>query len=500
MIEQGTRRRSTARSRTYALAACVIVLSCGSDGPTAPDVPPPLDAPPVIPFPDSVLASNGIPPRAGSASAHVLAPDTIVQTAPFVAQVVSGRAMQVGVQVLARDSSTLTFNLLTLAFADCPLVLRVYRASPASPTPVWQSDRASGALRCPNLQTFYPSGTAFLAAWDVAAILGDSLPAGRYSFGYALRTADGRTIEFTQAPAYLTADLTPPSNDASVIEWTAESRVELIGPRMLHAVVTLRNPSTRTVALTYGACNVMVRLYHTADRSGSPAWRSELRRFPGPPPIGYACPLPLLMSYLAPGDTLRFPLSFPMYEVMWDSLPAGRYYVSAVATVSGGDASSSGGGKAVTRTLAAGAVDLTRDPDHLPSSRVIDSVSYTATTRIVRGAGGADTVRTLVLVTNTSTTRRETDIARDCPVVAYAYPSRALRDSVPLQKPSAYPDSGCVFNPHHFALEPGQSWVFGRDVPMAAARAGLPAGHYWFTAWLAVDPQVLVAAGDADIR
>jgi hypothetical protein len=254
------------------------------------------------------------------------------------------------------------------------------------------------------------------------------------------------------------------------------------------------------VALTYGACNVVVRLYRTADRSGSPAWRSELRRYPGPPPIGSACPLPLLGSYLAPGDTLRFPLSFPMYEVMWDSLPAGRYYVSAVATVSGGDASSIGGGKTVTRTLAAGAVDLTRDPDHLPSSRVIDSMSYTAATRIVRGAGGADTIRTLVLVTNTSSTRREADVARDCPVIVYAYPSRALRDSVPLQKPSAYPGGGCVLEPHHFALEPGQAWVFGRDVPMAAARAGLPAGHYWFTAWLTASPQVLIAAGDADLR
>jgi len=498
MIEKGARPRGTAMFRTCALAACVVVLSCGSDAPTAPDVPLPFDAPPLIPFPDSVVASNGLPPRVGSASAHVLAPDTIVYTGSFVAPVSAGRAMQVGVQVVVRDSSTLAYHLLPFAFADCPLVLRVYRAQSASPAPVWQSDRATGALRCPNLQTLDPSGTSFLAGWDVAAMLGDSLPAGRYSFGFALRTADGRTIEFTQPPAYLTADLTPPSTDASVIEWTAESRVEGIGPRMLHTVVTLRNPSTHTVVLNYGACNAVVRLYRTADRSGSPAWRSELRRYPGPPPIQYACPLPLYVNYLGPGDTLRFPLSFPMYEVMWDSLSAGRYYVSAVATVGGGDALNMG--KAITRTLAADAVDLTRDPDHLPSSRVIDSMSYTATTRIVHGAGGADTIRTLVLVTNTSSTRRESDIAPDCPVIVYAYPSRALRDSLPLQKPSAYPDGGCTFNLHHFALDPGQSWVFGHDVPMAVARAKVPAGHYWFTAWLTVSPQVLLAAGDADVR
>ena len=187
-----------------------------------------------------------------------------------------------------------------------------------------------------------------------------------------------------------------------------------------------------------------------------------------------------------------------MYEVMGDSLRAARYYVSAVVAVAGGDGMGSRETD-VIRTLAAGVVDLTLDPDRLPSSRLVDSISVTATTRIVRGAGGTDTIRTLVLVTNTSATRREADIARACPVIVYAYRSATLRDSVPVQKGSAYPDAGCEFNPHHYALEPGQSWVFGRDVPMSAARAALPAGRYWFTAGL-TGPNAMIAAGDADIR
>jgi hypothetical protein len=244
---------------------------------------------------------------------------------------------------------------------------------------------------------------------------------------------------------------------------------------------------------------VVLRLYRTADRSDSPAWRSELRQPPGNPPLTYACPLPLYVNYLAPGDTLRFPVSFPMYEVMGDSLPAARYYVSALAAVAGGAGSGSGGTR-IAQTLSAGVVDLTRDPDRLPSSRVVDSISFTATTRIVRGAGGADTIRTLVLMTNISATRREADVSRDCAVIVYAFPTSALRDSVPIQKPSAYPDPGCDFNPHHFALAPGQSWTFGRDVPMATARSSLVAGRYWFTAWLLATPSPMLAAGSVEIR
>ena len=494
LIQTYARRASRRFLAACVLGTSVVVLSCGSNTPTTPEP----GTSPIVPFPDSVRVSNGLPPLSGSASTRILAPDTIVQAFVSVAPVFVGRPMQVTIRVLVRDTSTSVLRDRTLALATCPFVLRLYRAQPASSTPVWQSDRASGALRCPDLQVLDTERTHVEATWDVAAVLGDSLPAGRYSFGYALRTADGRTLEFTGGPAYLTSELTPPSADLSAIEWAAESRVDGIGPRVLSTVVTLRNTGTRTVALNYSACNVVVRLHRAADRSDAPAWRSELSQYPGSPPMSYACPAILKVSHMAPGDTLRFPVSSPMYEVMGDSLRAARYYVSAVVSVAAGDGSGSRGTE-VTRTLAAGAVDLTRDPDRLSSSRVVDSLRVTATTRIVRGSGGADTIRTLVLVANTSATRREADVARDCPVIVYAYRSSALRDSVPVQRGSAYPDAGCEFNPHHYTLEPGQSWVFGRDVPMAAARAALPAGRYWFTAWL-TGPNAIIAAGDVDIR
>jgi hypothetical protein len=488
------RRRLVVMARSCAVAACVVVLSCGPGAPTEFE----SSLPGSSSFPDSVRASDGLPPLAGSATTRMLAPDTVVQSELSLAPAYERRPMQLSLQVIVRNTSTSGLGLRTLPLASCPFVLRLFGTQSVSTTPVWQSDRANAALRCPAFQSFRTEGTTGTATWNVASILGDSLPAGRYSFSYAVRTADGRTLEFTRGPAYLSADLTPPSADLSAIEWTAESRVDGIGPRMLNTVVTLRNTGARTVVMNYGACNVAVRLYRTPDQISSLVWRSEFRQPPEiEPPTTYACPAILMRSQLAPGDTLRFPQSFPMYEVMGDSLRPGRYHVNAVVFVDGG---SEPGGREVGRTLAAGAVDLTRDSDRLPSSRIVDSISITATTRVIRGADEADTLRTLVLVTNTSATRREADVARDCPVTVYAYRSAALRDSLPIQKPSAYPGADCDFNPHHFALEPRQSWVFGRDVPMAAARAAVPAGRYWFTAWLLGRPNAMVAAGDAEIR
>jgi hypothetical protein len=483
-------------SRWYAVAACVGVLSCGPSTPAGSEGFPPGSSP----FPESVRASDGLPPLASSATTQVLAPDTVVQAQLSFEPAYQQRPMRLSLGLTVRDTAGSILRPRTLALANCPFVLRLYHTQRSSMTAAWQSDRANGALRCPAFQAFGTDGTNGTAMWNVAAILGDSLPTGKYSFEYAVRTADGRTLEFTHGPIHLTADLTPPSADLSAIEWTAESRVDGIGPRILHVVVTLRNAGARTVAMNYGACNVSVWLYRTPDQTSPPAWRSELRQAPEiDPPTTYACPAILIGSQLPPGDTLRFPVWFPMYEVMGDSLPAGRYHVSAMVQLRGGRGFESRGAE-VQRTTAAGAVDLTRDPDPLPISRIVDSIRIMATTRIVRGTRGADTIRTLVLVTNTSSTRREADVARDCPVIVYAYRSAALRDSVPIQKPSAFPGGGCDFNPHHFALEPGQSWVFGRNVPMTTARAAVPAGRYWFTAWLLGRPNAMIAAGDAEIR
>jgi hypothetical protein len=305
-------------------------------------------------------------------------------------------------------------------------------------------------------------------------MLGDSLPAGRYSFGYTLRTTDGRTFEFSQGSAVLSTDRTPPTTDLSAVHFAASSEIVGGGPRRLKTVVVAKNTGTRTVRLNFGACNLNVSLYKTSNPAGVPAWRYDRRNI--------NCPAVATSVMLRPGDSFPFELSVPMYEIVAGGLSAGLYFVSAELSLSG------------SHVLWAGVVEVTGAPERLPSSGNVDGLTFTATTRLVQGAGGADTIRTLVRVTNTTNTRKLASVPRDCPIIVYAYTSSAARDAVPIQDPISYAGTkGCSINPRTFALDPGQSWVFGVDAPASAVAAGQ---HLWFTAWMAGTPSVMLAAGD----
>jgi hypothetical protein len=86
----------------------------------------------------------------------------------------------------------------------------------------------------------------------------------------------------------------------------------------------------------------------------------------------------------------------------------------------------------------------------------------------------------------------------DCPVIVYAYTSAAARDAVPVQTPiSSYAGTKpCTPVSRPYALDPGQSWVFGQDVPASAAAER---GHLWFTARMDGIPSVYLAAGDVEV-
>ena len=427
----------------------------------------------VAPFPDSVRVSQGLPPRVLDSTVRMVG-DTVIYAVLWTNEASPQRAMQVNVTVTASDTSVSPLRR-NLAIGICPLSLRIYRGTDRTAPPVWQSEKATPAVGCPTLQSFDRSATYVQATWDVGAMLGDSLPAGRYSFGYTLRTTDGRTFEFSKGDALLSTDHIPPTNDLSAVHLEAHSEIVGAGPRMLKTVVVAKNTGTRTVELHYGACNLNVSLYRTPNRAGLPAWRYD---------GGNAqCPSVGNIAMLRPGDSLPFELSVPMYEIVADGLPAGLYFVNAELSLGG------------AHVLWAGVVDVTRAPERLPSSGNVDGLTFTATTRLVQGVGGADTIRTLVLVTNTTNTRRIASIPRGCPIVVYAYTSAALRDAVPFQTPISYAGTkACYINPQtDYALDPGQSWVFGLDVPASAVAGGQ---HLWFTAYMVGTPSVFLAAGD----
>ena len=69
------RRSVAAMVRWCAAGTCVVALSCGPGTPTESE----LSLSGSSPFPDSVRASDGLPPPAGSAASRVLASDTVVQ-------------------------------------------------------------------------------------------------------------------------------------------------------------------------------------------------------------------------------------------------------------------------------------------------------------------------------------------------------------------------------------------------------------------------------------
>jgi hypothetical protein len=387
--------------------------------------------------------------------------------------------MTVSVRVAAVDTSAISVGR-HLPLGNCPLSLRMYRGTDRSALPAWQSDRASPARACSPPSPSDSSATDFIVVWDVAAMLGDSLPAGLYSFGLTLRMADGRTFEFSQGSAVLSIDRIPPTTDLSAVHFEAHSEIVGTGPRTLKTVVVAKNMGPQAVTLTSGPCNVTLRLYRTPDRAGLPAWRSDGGTG--------QCPSVAIITILRPGESRPFELSVPMYEVVAAGLAAGPYFVSAELSLDNDGA----------HVFWAGVVDVTRAPDPLPSSRNVDGLTFTATTRLVQGVGGADTIRTLVLVTNTTNTRRMASVPPDCPVIVYAYTSAAARDAVPVQTPiSSYAGTKpCTPVSRPYALDPGQSWVFGQDVP-ASAVAGR--GHLWFTARMDGIPSVYLAAGDVEV-
>jgi hypothetical protein len=462
---------------------------------TTPDVP--LPSVPLVetPFPDSVTTSHGLPPRAGD-STSVLLGDTVVQTQFSLFGSSSTTPAQVALRVFVHDTSIGVLRGRTLGLGACPFSLRLYRTSERATPPAWMSDKAAPALKCPTLAQYDLHWTDVTAAFDVPSILGDSLPAGKYGVAYSLHTADGRSFEFAAGSVYLTSDRTAPTHDLSAVQFSSQSEIVGEGPRILRTVTTLRNSGSRVASVSYGACNTNLRLYRSADRQGAPVWRSEYRKPPGSA-LGYACISPLYITSIAPGDSLTFPIEIPMYEVVADRLAAGRYYVSAELSLI--DEQKSADQRAGVHTLSAGAIDITRDPDPLPSSRTVDGLTYAATTRLVHGSTGADTVRTLVLVTNQTSETHSASVSRDCPIVVYPYRSAARRDSVPIQPPISYPNRACSIYPYPFALGPGESWVFGLDVPVAAARAAMGTGQFWLTAWMPRSPSVTLAAGNIEL-
>ena len=150
----------------------------------------------------------------------------------------------------------------------------------------------------------------------------DTLPAGRYYVAAALdRIRD--LVNVAAGPI----DIVSPNAGLTFAAATTVSNANL----NVSAKVT--NTNAAPVRLEYGACAVTLLAYRSADRAGKPAWNSDLRRPYGDPDARYGCPQYLAVGVLDPGATQsprELNPSFPVLEMLGDSLPNARYYFKAV--------------------------------------------------------------------------------------------------------------------------------------------------------------------------
>ena len=123
------------------------------------------------------------------------------------------------------------------------------------------------------------------------------------------------------------------------IEYTADTRVMESFPVQLDTRVTMRNGSSQRATVELGSgCPVILRVYRDAARTQL-AWDQS---------VGMVCTMQIQIVDLAPGATAeKAAPRVSARDILGDSLPDGRYYLSAFVQVVGGGL-----------TLPAGSADL----------------------------------------------------------------------------------------------------------------------------------------------
>lgn len=409
--------------------------------------------------------------------------------------------VHVSVGVDARNTTSDSVSLEGV----CVVQLRAFRDSAA--TPAWKSpEEPAGDCSSPaGLRTIPPGGKFSLHAAEavgfprVVDILGDSLPSSRYAFGVLVRVG-GDTVSVGAGTLALSADTRPPLQDPDRLRYAAESSVEGIAPRWLVARVVATNPTDRHVYLEYGACALRLRAYRTPERTGRPVWRSEYRRHPRAE-HGYACLGYLAIALVSPAGEIsppEFNARIPLYEVLGDSLPDGRYYFTAVLEFQ------SGAGTTLAHDsirVRAGYADLASANDPLPQERRVGEVRYRADSE--QDASAPTKMQLTLSATNVGTERVFVSGSSGitCPTQLLGYRSAEHRDRWYLEQSADWTAVGCPLRVPPTWLAPGESRTFSAEVPAWVGDAGT--GRYYFALVLSVAQEpdgahhFVLSAGDA---
>ncbi|HEX5582036.1 MAG TPA: hypothetical protein VFX39_10685 [Gemmatimonadaceae bacterium] len=477
------------------LAGACSVVACSSDGflGTHDDE---------ASLPDEAFTRHGLPPRLTAQDS-----EAAVAAAP-------GGAPRVTVARLDETPPVLRMLVTDVGgggvewggTASCRVVLRLYDNADHEGEPAWRSDAGPGV----GCDAGFPDSTAppggVARRFPVPSILGDSLDGGRYYATATVRSGDvAHTVN--AGSVYLWNDSLPPVSDRERLRWVVETAVVGTAPPELVANVTVTNSGRRRVRLAYDECSLRLRLFRTPLRLLT-VWSAE-ERADG---AARECTDPPSHVVLAPresftADELSIAASVP--EILGDSLREGHYYVGAELALPREDGEDDGSGRSWTRfiggasssssrervPLEAGVVELRGRRGQLTAERTVGGLTYRAASRLVRGAGNADTVRVAVMVTNTGGQRVVTAVLRDCPVLAYAYRDASLRDALPMRDADwSPPMQHCSGAAHRFALAPGQSWAFNADIPTSALPSALADAPIHLTAVLRTPERLITLA------
>ena len=252
----------------------------------------------------------------------------------------------------------------------------------------------------------------------------------------------------------------------------------------------VRNDRRDSTLVSYGACNVALDAYRTPDRRGTPVWNSW-RAEPWEGTSGRGCIAILYQRKLEPGGELTFTYSTRLIELLGDSLPNGRYYLSATI-----HAGAPGG---VVMPAGDFELELTRPP--LPDSVIHDMLTYRSTSTVTGGASG--TVRANVTAMLTHAGGSLDEFPRDCPIELVAYRAKDRRDSAPRSgAPDWRPTRTCSDAWSRVILNKGESTSFEMS---ATARdilgSSLPEGLYHFAVVVHTRTRhVWLSAGSAELR
>lgn len=133
------------------------------------------------------------------------------------------------------------------------------------------------------------------------------------------------------------ADTLPPGSETPTdLQYSAETAIAESFPVQLYTTVRVHNPNAeaRTVTSPDG-CEVVLKVYATPARTGRPAWTPRL-----------VCAAVIESYTIAPGETLELRRHVGAGEILGDTLPDGRYHITAHVKFEGG------------RDLPAGEADL----------------------------------------------------------------------------------------------------------------------------------------------